>query len=446
MLTQNEIGWFLQLNDFAIVFRKVKMAKRLVVLIASLMVVVFIAGCPAIESEPVEPAKTEVLNLEPAKAEPNEIEPAVVEPAEVESVEVTPAPSGPNQIEPDKVEPVYIEPDEITPEKACPERSRRVESVEPEPNDVQLSSVEPNEPEQPQVEPDEIAPAEPEPNEVGPVIVEPNNVEPAWVEPNDLKLKPAVSFHDKCAGLLKNNVDDKGMVDYKTFRRKRLDLKALLQEFDNLDPNEYRTWPKEDKIAFWLNAYNIQMLKIITDNYPIKSSRILRLYPGWGPNSILHIKGIWTNYKFLVMDEEFTLSEIDRRFFRKEFDDPRIFFAISRASLSGPPLPNEPYYGYKLNEQLDDQARRFLSGPLAFRTDKEKQRVYLSSLFQSSSYGKEFISKFAIDKKFKDQEPTTRAVLNFITNYVPDDKVSFLEVGKYSVKFMKYDWTINDGS
>jgi len=72
--------------------------------------------------------------------------------------------------------------------------------------------------------------------------------------------------------------------------------------------------------------------------------------------------------------------------------------------------------------------------------------VYLSSLFQSSSYGREFISKFAIDKKFKDQEPTTRAVLNFITNYVSDDKVSFLEVGKYSVKFMKYDWTINDGS
>jgi len=417
------------------------MAKRLVVLIASLMVVVFIAGCPAIESEPVEPAKTEVLNLEPAKSEPNEIEPAVVEPAEVEPVEVTPAPSGPNQIEPDKVEPVYIKPDEITPEKACPERSRRVESVEPESNDVQFSSVEPNEPEQPQVEPDEIAPAEPEPNEVGPAIVEPHNG-----EPNDLKLKQAVSFHDKCAEVLKNFVDDKGMVDYKTLRRKRLRLKALLQEFDNLDPNEYRTWPKEDKIAFWLNTYNIQMLKVITDNYPIKSSRILRLYPGWGPNSILHIKGIWTNYKFLVMDEEFTLSEIDRRFFRKEFDDPRIFFAISRASLSGPPLPNEPYYGYKLNEQLDDQARRFLSSPLAFRTDREKQRVYLSSLFQSSSYGKEFISKFAIDKKFKDQEPTTRAVLNFITNYVPDDKVSFLEVGKYSVKFMKYDWTINDGS
>lgn len=375
------------------------MAKCLVVFITSLMVLVFIAGCPPVESEPVEPVKTEVLNIEPAKAEPNDVEPAKVEP----------------------------------------------NSVESEPNDVELSSVEP---EQPGVEPNEIVPAEPEPNETKPkpAIVEPNNVELVRVEPNDIKLKPFVSFHDKCADILKTFVDDKGMVDYKTLRRKRLNLKSLLQEFDNLDPNEYRTWANEDKIAFWLNAYNIQMLKIITDNYPIRSSRILRLYPGWGPNSILHIKGIWTNYKFLVMDEEFTLSEIDKRFFRKEFDDPRIFFAISSASLSSPPLRNEPYYGHKLNEQLDEQARRFLSSPLAFRTDKEKRRVYLSSLFQSSSYGREFISKFAIDKKFKDQEPAIRAVLNFITNYVSRDKVSFLEVGNYSVKFMKYDWTINDGS
>ncbi len=377
------------------------MAKCLVVFITSLMVLVFIAGCPPVESEPAEPVKTETLKLEPAEPEPNEVEPD----------EVTPAPSEPNQIEPDKVEPVYIEPDEITPEKACPERSRRAESLEPEPNDVEPASVEPND-----------------------------------VEPNDLKIKGAVSFHDKCADILKTFVDDKGMVDYKTLRRKRLNLKALLDEFDKLDPNVYNSWPKEDKIAFWLNAYNIQMLKIITDNYPIRSSRILRLYPGWGPNSILHIKGIWTNYKFLVMDEEFTLSEIDKRFFRKAFDDPRIFFAVCNAGLSSPPLRNEPYYGYKLNEQLDEQARRFLSSPLAFRTDKEKRRVYLSSLFQSSSYGREFISKFAIDKKFKDQEPATRAVLNFITNYVSRDKVSFLEVGNYSVKFMKYDWTINDGS
>ncbi len=354
------------------------MAKRLVVFITSLMVPVFIAGCPSAESEPSEPLKSETLKLEPAEAEPNNVESGIAEE---------------------------------------------------------------NEPEQPRVGPDELAAAEPESNGAEQAGAGPDNV-----KPDEMKLKPTVSFHDKFAELLKDFVDEQGMVDYTTLRRQRLKLKALLREFDNLDPSEYRTWPKEDKIAFWLNAYNIQMLKIITYNYPIQSPRYLRLYPGWGPNSILHIKGIWTDYKFLVMDEEFTLSEIDKRFFRKEFDDPRIFFAVSNGSMSSPPLRNEPYYEHRLNEQLDDQVRRFLSSPPAFRIDKEKRIVYLSSLFQISSYGKEFIGKFAIDKKFKDQSPTTRAVLNFITNYVSVDKVSFLEVGNYSIKYMKYDWTINDGS
>ncbi|MHC4485028.1 MAG: DUF547 domain-containing protein [Planctomycetota bacterium] len=262
--------------------------------------------------------------------------------------------------------------------------------VEAEPNDVQAR-------------PDEVVPAEPD------------KVEPP----------PAASFHDKCAEVLKNFVNAQGMVDYKTLRRKRLDLKALLDEFDNLDPNEYSSWPKADKIAFWI-------------------SRFLRIFPGWGPKSILHIKGIWTDHKFLVMDEEFTLAEIEKRFFRKEFADSRIFFALNRASLSGPPLRNEPYYGEKLNKQLEDQVKRFLSSPHAFRIDKAKQRVYLSALFQKTEYGQEFISKYGIDKKFKDQQPATRAVLNFITNYVSGPVVSFLEVGNYSVQYIRYDWTIND--
>lgn len=361
------------------------MAKRLVVFITLLLVPVFIVGCLTKETEH-------------------------------------------NIVESDGIVSVLSESDQVEPDK--------IESVGSESNNVQPEMVEQNEPEQPKVVVGEITLAEPDSGEV----------EQAGVEPDEQEIKPAVSFHGKCAQILKDFVDDKGMVDYTTLRRQRLRLKALLREFEKLDQNEYRTWTKENKIAFWLNAYNIQILKIITDNYPIQSSRILRLYPGWGPNSILHIKGIWTDYKFLVMDEEFTLSEIDKRFFRKEFDDPRIYFALSKGSLSSPPLRNEPYYGHRLNKQLDDQVNRFLSSPLALHIDTEKQRVYLSSLFQSSSYGNEFIGKFAIDKKFKDHEPTTRAVLNFITNYVSREQVTFLEVGNYSVKYMKYDWTINDGS
>jgi len=253
-----------------------------------------------------------------------------------------------------------------------------------------------------------------------------------------------VFFHDKCADILNNFVDKDGMVDYRALRRKKLELKKLLNEFDQLDPNEYNCWPKEDKIAFWINAYNIQMLNIIIANYPIDASRILSLF--WGPHSIRHIKGIWTDYKFMVMDEEFTLKEVQQRFFNKEFGEPIVYFALSYASLSSPPLRSEPYYGYKLHEQLEDQTKRFLSSGRALKIDRDKHTVYLSAILQSSWHGQEFVGKFGTDKKFKDQQPATRAVLNFITNYIAQRDVDFLEVENYSVQYIKYDWTLNDSS
>ena len=303
------------------------------------------------------------------------------------------------------------------------------------------TSIEPKSVEPDRVERDKIIPFQAEPDDIELV-----SVEPAESEPNDLKPVQAVTFHNKCTDILKEFVNDNGMVDYKGLRRKRLEQRALLQEFNKLDPGEYESWPREEKIAFWINVYNLQKLRIITDNYPIKpSSRILTIFYR-GTNSIRHIEGKITGHKFLVMDEEFTFAAIEKRFFRSEFDDPRIFFAISSACLSSPPLRNEPYYGHNLSEQLDEQTEKFLSGPLAFSIDREKGKVYLSALFQSSWYGREFINKFAIDRKFKDQPVETRAVLNFITNYISKENVTFLETGNYTIKYMTYDWTINDGS
>ena len=107
-------------------------------------------------------------------------------------------------------------------------------------------------------------------------------------------------------------------------------------------------------------------------------------------------------------------------------------------------MHNEPYYGHKLDEQLEDQTKRFLSSPRGFKIDRGRQRVYLSTLFGPAWHGKEFVSKFGTGKKFKNQPSATRAVLNFISNYVSERDASFLEVGNYDVKYIKYDWRLND--
>lgn len=377
------------------------MAKYSIFWASFLIILGFFAGCSPKESEALEPEKTEVTEQEWAMPAPIQVEPN--EPKHVQA------------------ESTVIEPN-------------IAETIPAEQPQAEVTPVEPNSVEADPNEPDII-----EANDVKAAVTEPNIIEPVSTQP-----RPKVTFHDKCADIFSQFVNADGLVDYMELRRKRLQLKDVLDEFDMLDPNEYRSWPREDKIAFWINAYNIQMLNIIIQNYPIEASRWLTIF--YGPYSIRHIKGIWTDYKFMVMDEEFTLSEVERRFFRKTFDDPRVFLAIFQASLSGPPLRNEPYYGDKLEEQLEEQTKRFLSSPNGFRIARDEQTVYVSAIFQPTWHGKDFISKFGTDKKFKDQQPATRAVLNFISNYIPEQDVSFLEVGNYSVKHIKYDWTLNDNS
>lgn len=405
------------------------MIKYITVFITSLAVLISIVGCEPARPKSVEPAKVEPQKVEPAEAEPPEIETARVEPAKVE---------------PPKIEPPKVETTKVEPVKA---ETPKIEHPKAETQKAEIPKIESPKVESTRAEPQKSEPSKPKPSKAEPSKAEPAKTEPSKTEPQKAKPRSAADFHDKCAEIFNKFVDGKGMVDYKALNLKRQVLKALLNEFKELDPKQYSRWSKEDKIAFWINAYNIQMLKIIVDNYPIKSFRMLRVFPGWGPNSIKHIGkriGGIHNQKFIVMEEEFTLIEVDRKIFRKQFSEPRVFLALSRASLSGPPLRNEPYYGKKLYKQLDNQVKKFLSRPLAFKIDREKRIVYLSPIFEPSMYGKEFIKKYGTDKKFKDQNPTTRAVLNFITNYLSKQDVGFLEVENYSVKSISYDWRIDE--
>jgi len=313
-------------------------------------------------------------------------------------------------------------------------------TVEP-PQAETKQAVEPNVQETPAAEPNAQQ-----------TVVEPTPAQPA--ESNAAQLQTAQASATQpakrkagelcsdCTKFLSEHVDQYGMVDYRALLRRKLELAAILDRFRTLDPNEYNLWSRDDKLSFWINAYNLEFIRIILDNYPIESTRVLRLF--WPPNSIRHIKGIWDQHKFIIMNEEFTLKEIDERLFQKEFDEPRVFFAISYGSVSGPVLRNEAYCGQILSAQLDDQVKKFLAGAHAFKISREDQTVHLSPILQPNWYGQQFVAKYGTDRKFKQQEPATRAVLNFLTSYLSPRDVDFLETGNYTVQYIRYDWTLND--
>jgi hypothetical protein len=286
-----------------------------------------------------------------------------------------------------------------------------------------------------------------EPDTKTPVITEPaqKSAESKIVEPNkQTESKTAQELCNKCTDLLSRYVDKDGFINYRMLLRKKIELLDILDSFKNLKRSDYQSWSGDEKIAFWINAYNLELIKIILDNYPIESNRFLRLF--WPPNSIRHINGIWDAHKFIIMDEEFTLQTIESRYFAGEFDEPRVFLAIFSASVSGPSLKNHAYTGKDLSAQLDEQVKKFLARPHAFKVNRDASVVSISSILSPSWQGSKFIGKYGTDLKFKSQEPAVRAILNFLTKYISQSEIDYLETGNYSIEYINYDWSLNDHS
>jgi len=329
------------------------------------------------------------------------------------------------------------EPNEVQP---------KPQSRAPEPNETptievkKQETVEPNEP--PVTAPPSVAP----PQEANEPDVPPASKPDAIANPQSEIRNPQsmASFLKSYAELLRGNVHEGGVVDYADLRRRRLEVKPLLMELSDLDPNRYAGWSNDEKLAFWINVYNLKMLEIITRNYPIQSSWWLRLT--WPPSDIRHITGIWTDYKFIVMGEEFTLAEVERRFFHRTFNEPRAYLAISYACRSGPPLRRIPYDGQRLTQQLDEQVKAFLAGPQGLQIDRRTMTVRLSAIFKPAWRGKEFVARYGTDKKFKDRDPETRAVLSFLTGCLSREDAYFLETENYTLEYINFDWRLNDTS
>lgn len=250
------------------------------------------------------------------------------------------------------------------------------------------------------------------------------------------KLHP---FYARYADLLKLYVDDNGNVDYGTLRRKRGDLLETTRMLDELDPQEVLFWTQEEKIALWLNAHNLFTIKLIVDNYPIKTSVWGMWYP---PNSIMQISGARDKTYFKMMGLEYTLREIERDILLKRFEDPRICFALSYASMGGAFLRREPYYPHRLDSQLDEQAQRFLQSPRGVVLDRANGILYLSDIFVW--YRDILIAKYGQIKKFRDRPDDIRSYLNCILLYLKPEDARFLETISPAVKFIRYDWQLNE--
>ena len=246
--------------------------------------------------------------------------------------------------------------------------------------------------------------------------------------------------YDDYAEVLKSYVDNKGMVNYKQLKANRAKLDSFARQLSKLDDQTYMKWSNNEKIAFWINAYNGLTLKAIIDNYPIKSSFLKsRIYP---KNSIRQISGVWDKRKYNVMGKARTLEHIEHEILRKQFKEPGIHVALVCAAMGCPPLRNKPYVGDELKEQFDVQSRRFFSDPKKFSIDRNGGKVSLSPIFKW--FGSDFIGKYGMRKTLPRLNENETAVINYLSRILGEDDRDYLLKGNFKIKYLSYDWSLNE--
>jgi hypothetical protein len=202
---------------------------------------------------------------------------------------------------------------------------------------------------------------------------------------------------------------DKGMVNYA----------ETLSSFD-LSTLETR----EAKLAFWINSYNALSIYGV-----IKKLQNDPDFAGKGNKSWFGRVRFFALQKFNVGGEEFTLKNIEDNI-RREFEDPRIHFALNCSSLGCPLLKDGLYSAGNIDKELDAATKLYLSSQEGLRLDKEEGVLYISMIFKW--YKKDF-------------ESTGKSVIEYIREYAPNHIREFIDDNndKVKLKYIEYDWSLN---
>ncbi|MCZ6684365.1 MAG: DUF547 domain-containing protein [Candidatus Dadabacteria bacterium] len=233
-------------------------------------------------------------------------------------------------------------------------------------------------------------------------------------------------------------------VNYEGFINSRAKFETFLRTLGSVDKDVFESWTEEQRLAFWINAYNAFTIKAIIDHYPIKRSFTLVGIFYAPSDSILQIKGVWTKLQFRALGNMVTLDEIEHQILRKKFNEPRIHMAINCASISCPDLRNEAYTPEKLEEQLADASTNFVNNPdKGVYVNEQSGKVKLSKIFKW--FGDDFINNYGSKKLFNNYSLKENAVLNFTSEYIESEEVKeYLMNNKLKIGYLGYDWHLNE--
>lgn len=214
--------------------------------------------------------------------------------------------------------------------------------------------------------------------------------------------------------LLRKHVDDDGWVDYEGLRG---DAAALDSYIASVEHAPFADLGRDEKLALLINAYNAFTLRLILDHFPVKSIKDI-------PDAKR-----WDAKRWRIAAMTLSLNQIEHEQIRPKFSEPRIHFALVCAAIGCPMLRNEAFQAGRIEEQLEDQTRYVHSHDRWFRYQPGAKEVRLTKLYDW--YGVDF-------------KQVSGSVLNFAARYSVPLKSSISEDKKPRIKWLDYDWTLND--
>lgn len=219
-------------------------------------------------------------------------------------------------------------------------------------------------------------------------------------------------------------------VSYAGFLKDRAALRAVLDEYQKVTRAQFDAWPKPQQQAFLINAYNAFTIEKVLQRYPgIRSIRDFGTVFG----------NPWKDRFFSLFGEPSYLDQIEHEILRKEgvYDEPRVHVAVVCASIGCPMLRNEAFTAEKLDAQLEDGMRRFLSDRTRNRYNPQSRRLEVSRIFDW--YGKDFEKGH---KGYSSVKATMAKYAELLADS-PADRGAVKEQ-KADLAFLDYDWGLND--
>ena len=223
--------------------------------------------------------------------------------------------------------------------------------------------------------------------------------------------------------LLAKHYDPARGMDYKGLQQDKASLDRLRQQMATVDA---AALSRPEQLAYWINLYNVSVVGVVVDNYPVESIRDIS-------TDLLARLNVFKKPYVQVRGGTISLDDVENQKIREGFKDPRIHFAINCAAESCPPIRPEPFTGARVSQQLDDQARKFLNGPHGVRLEQDGDELILH------------VTKI-LDWFKDDFEGWGGGTIPFLRKYLTADKVKRIDAakGKVDLEFDEYSWKLND--